>query len=515
MGLYTISYGGTTLDVDIVEPPKRSINADEPMTETWVFRCYSSSTDADGLNTKISALVTLLEQHDLALIITRNAQNVINLSTSSRTGYNVRATLRKIGDPTFDLTAGQQVEIAFTFNRPVIQTTTDIWGVSYANRKAVRVNLDFDSARRRVITISCIYMGSTVSGVETAKKAYDALHAAWAAAILADVTGGGNMQDRLLPSGAVGEYKLLSERVGDMNRFDAEVAVTTTYLELLENDDDSSSGTPKNNPILVDTHWSFMRRNGQKFGRSTLGYGPGNSDMPVQVRVTYQTNVPWSILDSAARWELPKAFHTYIRGIMVSRARTNLDLPSGTWKALSGEIVFEPTPTSRQIKATLDIIFVKGSTLTPGGGGAAPSLWIEFSETVDVTDDARNRYRKILDGEQDDYDVYTPGRMVTLIVTTTCLTYEAAAPEPPILGLPWRFDNRRRSLKTEFVDTTDTRSAGAVFTTQQPKSVFLTMYTTHYTLVNPSKQGGGRGAVLTPAPGEFSTDNPFNRDIQT
>ena len=511
MGLYSIQYGATTFTFDIVKPPQRTPDYSEAMSETWTFEGVLISSDGtiNTLNTEIAAILAALRLHDQTLIIQRNSQTV--LTTASNAGYNVRAHFQKSGQPDFDLGASQKFTVTFTFTLPMTQTSTDVWGSSYAGRKLVKVSMGFGPARRRIVRISCVYT-MTPGTPKTAKENYDADHATWCAAILADITGPGNMQDPQYSSAAAGQYDLVNEDLGDRNRIDAELSVVSTFQELMVDDDDQSSGTPKQNTFLTDTHWGFMRKHGNRFGRSIIGGGPKNNDMPVHVTADYSAFVSWSLLSSGSKLELHAAFSTYIRGILVSRARTAMDLATATWYAIAGPLTFHATPSDRQIRATMDIVFVKnsnGGVVTGPGAGASPALWLEYNEDFEVDQDNKNRYRKILDGGQDTYDVYSPGRMVTARITTTAMTYRTEAPPPATLGGGWNMDRSTKRVSSYWVDAQDTRSGANAWTTQQAEKVFLTVYTTTYTLVSAGdRETGHFGPQLVypkpVAPGKFS-----------
>lgn len=498
MGLYAITYGATTFSFDIVEPPRRRLSYDESMVENWTFTGVLISSDGsiNTLNTEIAAIIAALRLHDQTLVITRNTQNVI--TTASNAGYNVRASFSKLGLPNFDLGASQKFEITFAITLPMTQTSNDVWGSAYTARKAVRVTQGFGAQRRRIIRIACVYT-MTPGTPKTAKENYDTLHATWCAAILADVTGPGNMQDPQYAAGPVGQYDLVNEDLGDRNRVDAELSVVSTFQELLTDDDDVSSGSPKQNAYLTDTHWGFVRRHGGRFGRSTLVGGPGNNEMPVHVACEYSAAVSWT-QGGASKLGLHEAFSTYIRGILVARARTTMDLSASAWTAVSGPITFHATPSDRMIKASMDIVFVKGSAsavLTGPGSGSAATMWLEFNEEFEIDQDNKNRYRKILDGEQDTYDVYTPGRMVTARITTTSMTYRTEAPQPPILGAPWVMDRSSKRVSSQWADAQDTRSGANAWTTQQPEKVFMTTFTTTYTRVVKAGETGAFGPKLS------------------
>jgi hypothetical protein len=512
MGLYTVAYGATTFSFDIVKPPQRQLSYGEDMGETWSIEGVLISSDGtiNTLNTEIAVIIAAMRLHDQTLVIQRNSQTV--LTTASNAGYNVRGHFQKSGAPDFDLGASQKFTLTFSFTLPMTQTSSDVWSTSYQGRKLVKVSQGFGPQRRRIIRIGCVYTMTPGASPKTAKENYDANHATWCAAILADVTGPGNVQDPQYAGAAVGQYDLVNEDLGDRNRIDAEISVVSTFQELLTDDDDVSSGTPKQNAFLTDTKWGFMRKHGNRFGRSVISGGPKNNDMPVHVSAEYNAFVSWTQLDSGSRLDLHAAFSTYIRGILVSRARTTMDLSTSTWYAIAGPLTFHATPSDRSLRATMDIVFVKnsnGGVVTQSGAGASPALWLEFNEEFEVDQDNKNRYRKILDGGQDTYDVYSPGRMVTARITTTAMTYRTEAPPPPTLGGGWNMDRSTKRVSSYWVDAQDTRSGANAWTTAQAEKVFLTVYTTTYTLVS---AGDRDTAAFGPqliypkpqAPGKFS-----------
>lgn len=479
-GYYNLSYGAYTFTGLTILPPQREINASEQLTESWRFRKLIVATSMTALDTAIEAIRAALRQHDLTCVVARNGNTVV--TTASNAGYNTRCSVRKIGMSN-DLEVSQEIEVGVTFTLPMTQTTSDVWGISYAGRKAVSVKVGFSPARRRTIAISCVY---TQTAAATAKQNYDSTHGAWTAAILAKASAGGNMQDRLNSAATAGSYHVIYEDVPDMNRVDAEVRVTTVFQELLYDDDDSSSGAPKKNEALVDATWSFARAHGSRMGRGLLGYGPGPKDQPVKIRVNYSAHVSWAVLNSGNKWGLHEIFSTYIRGVMLSRARAQLDLAASAWIAIVGPLGFDPTPSSRTIAARMEITFIPtGATgvFTGPGAGGQPNLWLEYDEEINEDDNAMNQYRKELDGRQDNYDTYSPGRMVKLVVTQTALTYGAEASPPPRLSGPWKYDGRTKRIKSWWDDTEDTRASADNWSTEYRAKVYLVTYTTRYTLV--------------------------------
>lgn len=486
-GLYQVSYGAVNLLADSIAPPQRRRDANEGLTESWVFRTYLSNTTIDGLSTDVATLIAAITKHDMALSITRNSVAVV--SSTNKAVYNIRCSARKVAGK-LDLEAGQEIEVTVSYTIPMTQTDTDVWSQSYAGRKAVRVRIGFSAARRRVVSISCIYTPTT-SPARTAKENYDNLHATWTAAVLAKASGGGNVNDRL-NSGA-GTYDLLSEDVSDMNRIDAEVSVTSAFQEILEADSDSNT----DEAMLVDSVWGFRRKHGGKLGKSALSYGPGASNTPVTVVASYQGHVSNSVLtggpSSNARWMLHEVFASKIRNILTSRARTHMDLRDDEWDVMRGPVEFNATPSSRQLNATIELTFVRRSTGTYTGPGAnsSPALWVEFKETITTDIDMQNRYRKILDAGEDSYDVYTPGRLVKLTINQTCITYKAEAPEPPRLTGPWKLDRQTKQHGMDHVDIVDTRTwegSEGKFTATYSEEVHVTVFTSTYTLAIGSQQ---------------------------
>lgn len=498
-GYYNLQYGAYTFTGLTMQPPTRDIDASEQLIESWRFRKLISATTMQALDTAIDVIKEALRLHDQTVVITRNSNTV--LTTASNAGYNTRASVRKIGQQN-DLQVTQEIEVSISFTIPMTQTSSDVWAQSYAGRKAVSVRVGFSPARRRTITISCVYTMTPGVSAKTAKENYDSLHAAWTAAILAKATVGGNMQDRLNAGAAAGNYHVILDDVSDMNRIDAEIRATTVYQELLYDDDDSSSGTPKKNEALTDATWGFARIHGRRMGRSTWQYGPTPRDQPITVQARYSAHVSWAVLNSGNKWGLHEIFAQYIRDIMVSRTRTQLDLPANSWVVIVGEIGFDPTPSNRTISARLNLTFVRrGPTLTGPGSGGGAGLWLEFDEEISMEINANNQYRKILDEEEDHYDVYTPGRLVRLTVTQTALTFSAEAPEPPRLARPWVFDGLNKRSKRFNDDTQDVRAAND-FTATFQNQVFLTVYTTRYTLVV-GGTGGSGNKLTAPLGGEL------------
>lgn len=472
-----------------IAPPRRSIDASENLVETWVFRTVAIESSINDLNTAVAAIKAAAREHDKTLIITRNSQTVVNSSTSN-SAYNVRCAVRKVAADN-DLEASQELELTFTFNIPMLQTDTDVWSQSYAGRKLVRVGQGLSPARRRLISITCVY---TPTASATAKENFDSNHAAWCTAILAKTTGSGNMDDRL--SAGAGTYDLISEQFGDMNRIDAEIRVTSVFQEIFEADSDSNT----DEAALVDANWSFNRRHGSRFGRSLIAFGPTADSIPVTVVANYQASVSNTADQTggsggSSPWMLHEIFASKIRDILTSRARTQLDLHTAAWDVMRGPVQFNPTPSSRQLSANIELTFVrKNNQVITGPGSSTPGLWLEFDEEFNIELNAQNRYRKILDGGEDSYDKYTPGRLLTVSVTHTMLTFKAEGPEPPIFAAPWQMDRRSKRVKSWWVDVEDTRQwsgSDGEFTTQMQQKLYLTVYTTSYTLA----VGGGRTAA--------------------
>lgn len=495
--LYTVTYGGLTVgDGLTIRPPRRELNfMGENLSERWTFTILLVAATTTALHTLIATYEAGLRLNDQALTITRDGATIVN--TASRAGYNTRASFRKMAGEA-DLEVSQEIEVTFEYQLPVTQTSTDAYGASYLGRKAVSITTGFDKVRRRTITIACVYT-ETPSPSKSAKENFDSLHAAWVALIAAKASGQGNVSDPLI--GTAGTLELVDERVDGMNRLDREIRVVTVLREILYADDSSTDDL-----ALVETRWGFGRRWGNQIGRSTLGYGPSADKSVVNCTVSLQCGVRWDQLNgSAEKWKLAEAFHSKIRSLLITRVRDQLEMKAADWTAISGPLNLQPTPSDRMFSFTMDVTFVRGGTpsVVTGPDAGGPALWIDFSEEITVTEDGQNQYRKILDGGQDSYGRYSPGRRVTATVMTTMLTYFAEAPEPPILAAPWRFDRRRKSVKATWADMSgDTRTGtgnDGTFKAQFQGTIYQAIYVTDYTLVG--DDGGGHSVASKPQSG--------------
>lgn len=505
---YTFSYGSLTAGAGlIVRAPRRSLNfMGEALSENWSLTVLLVSDTMANLNILVETYAAGLRLHDQNLSITRDGVTIVN--TASRAGYNTRASVRKVGGPN-DLEVSQELEVTFDYQLPVTQTSTDAYSTSYLGRKAVSISTGFDNVRRRTVTIACVYT-ETPSPAKSAKENFDALHETWVLAIAAKASGQGNVSD---PNNAVaGTLELVDERVSDMNRLDREVRVVTVLREVLYNDASSAD-----DPVLVETRWSFSRRWGDRFGKSTLGYGPTAADAPIRGTASLQCGVRFDEVNgSAQRWKLAEAFSSKIRSLLLSRTRDQLELKEADYTAIVGPLNFQPSPSVRQLSVSVDITFVRGGGAVLTGPGADPALWIEFEEDITIVEDGQNQYRKILDGGQDTYGRWSPGRKVTASVQTTMLTYKAEAPEPPKLAPPWRFDRRRKSVKVHYAhmegDTRTGTGNDGTFRAAFMHVIYQTIYSTEYTLVvddgaGHSVAGPRSGAAFVP--GESSSNDSF------
>lgn len=497
--LYTFSYGSLTAgDGLIVRPPRRDLNfMGENLSERWTFNVLLVAASIAALKTLIETYSDNLRLHDQTFSITRNGTTIV--TTASRAGYNTRASMRKVGGNS-DLEVSQELEITVEYLLPVTQTSTDAYSTSYLGRKAVSISTGYDKVRRRTITIACVYT-ETPSPSRSAKENYDANHETWVAAIAAKASGQGNVSDPQ-NSSIAGTLELADERISNMNRLDREIGVVTVLREIVYNDTDSAA----DDPALVETRWGFGRRWGDRMGRSTLGYGPTQDQNVVRCTASLQCGVRFDEKNSSTQtWKLTEAFHEKLRSILLTRIRDQLEMKTSVWTAITGPLNINPTPSDRQLSVSVDVTFVRGAQATgpitgPDSGG--PTLWIEFEEEITIIEDAQNQYRKVLDGGQDTYGRYSPGRRVTATVMTTMLTYIDEAPEPPILAAPWRFDRRRKSVKSWWADmSADSRTGtgnDGTFRTQFASQIYQTIYVTDYSLV---VDDGAGASVAGPRPG--------------
>lgn len=206
----TIVYGATTIDGSSGihlhgDPPIRwAMRHDGGQLD---FTLVVTASSAANLITASNAVIDQFRTPRQDLLVKRGGSNELDLRPSTNSAFDTLPDAVKVGDP-FDTGRSQKIAVSIRFGLPANKA-------SLAGRRESNVSVEYDSSRRRTVSIDGVY--TAISG-SNALAIYSGAIDAWATSVLAALGG---------------TYKLVGPE--SLRYFETvkEISFARTYQELL------------------------------------------------------------------------------------------------------------------------------------------------------------------------------------------------------------------------------------------------------------------------------------------
>lgn len=369
----TVLGGSTNRDIDS-KVQKLQITKDYESFEIVALFVTSGHVSDAAFNTEITALEAAFKDIDQTITVAHNAETWYSFSPAANTGFNTRATIRKVGDDA-DTVRSRAYTITLTAELPADRS-------GRAGRRSSQVNIDLTPGK--VITVEITGVYTALSGNSSLDQ-YDASIAAYSAAVLT-----------VVKSSATFDLIEESKNHDDQNKV---ITFRQVYEELIF---DESQGT------LDD-----LQIKNQTLNVSRLTEAPGDSPAAfAQIRHLETLTVEYeSEIDQTVTKDIRSVWENTIRPYIVQVIQ---DTAEGGLIAIT-ELVPTFHYADNKITATGTAIAQAGSEL------------LEFNRTDELDDERGVVIRKVHTGNpRAAYEWQGPGAL-TLTTTWTGKTTQAVS----------------------------------------------------------------------------------------
>ncbi|RME87037.1 MAG: hypothetical protein D6785_02510, partial [Planctomycetota bacterium] len=237
-------------------------------------------------------------------------------------------------------------------------------------RREASWSITYGENRRPEINFQGVY---TAGGGNTAKQNYDANVGAWISSIFTAL------------SFTEANFELVNEQINADNDENATINFNRLYREIIFND----TSAELNNPAIKQATVSFARTWDTEAGLSNAG--------GVRVSVQYSCFVDKDDPTYGSYTALAGLWKNVIRPHLITQSKT---IWGGNLSVMESENT-TIDPTQRQIQSSLQI-------LVSGRGNL-----LSYTESIEITEEKQWQYRKILDGQDDTYTFWSPGRKIS------------------------------------------------------------------------------------------------------
>lgn len=377
----TVTYNGYTLPNVYGKFTYRENEVDVNFSCTFLIQKSTAST----LVTECLDAETKLTEKCKDLTLSFSGSNELSFSHSGNTGFSIHTHLNKI-----DAEISTETSRAYSFSANVQLPFTQS---GYNARREASFNVSYLPTRQRLVSFSLLY--TSTPGVEALAN-YTTYGKTWAGTILTALTG---------------NYELIDESFNEEQEQKI-INAKLTYKEILTNQ--SSSGV--NDTSLVDPQMTYGCSMEQQVGKGII---TGVRATPiVRLQISYSTKLDKDVVGT----DLNTAYKQRVRPYMIAQVFATLGANEYRGASSSNYIV---ESESKNIDTT---------NYTISGGmvllAFTASQIIAYSETINQVDNPNITFKKLWDGMDDTYNMYSMGKTRTMqrIVTIAQLNAEPAAP---------------------------------------------------------------------------------------
>lgn len=342
-------------------------------------------TTASTLVTECQSAEEKLTEKCKDMTLSFGGSSELTFSHSGNTGFSIHTHLTKLNN---ELCTETSRAYSFSANIQLPFTQT-----GYNARREASFNVNYLPTRQRLVNFSMLY---TSTPGFSALTNYTTYGKTWAGTILSAL--GGN-------------YELISESFNEEQEQKI-INASLTYKEILTNQ--SSSGI--NDTSLVDPQMSYGCSIEQQVGKGII---TGIRATPiVRLQINYRTALDKDIVGS----DLNTAYTQRVKPYMIAQVFATLGM-NAYRGASSGNYIVESESknidtTNYNISGNLVILAFSSTQI------------IAYSETINQVENPNITFKKLWDGMDDTYNMYSTGKTRTIqrIVTIAQLGFEPAPP---------------------------------------------------------------------------------------
>lgn len=310
----------------------------------------------------------------------------LSFSHSGNTGFSAHAHLNKLNNELCTETC-RAYNFFINIQLPFTQT-------GYDARREASFNVSYLPTRQRLVSFSMLYTSTPAASALTNYTTYGKT---WAGTILTALTG---------------NYELIDEGYGQEQEQKL-INVKLTYKEILTNQ--SSSGI--NDTSLVDPQMNYGCTIEQQVGKGIIT-GVRATPM-IRLQISYSTKLDKTIVGT----DLNTAYTQRVKPYMIAQVFSTLGMSA--YKAAGATYIVESESknidtTNYYIAGSLTILAVSAAQI------------IAYSEAINQVANPNIVFKKLWDGEDDTYNMWSMGKVRTIqrIVTIAQIGSEPAAPAP-------------------------------------------------------------------------------------
>lgn len=230
----TVTYAGLTFGgASARQITDYTIHEEEYERGYFEFEFVTSAATAAAFATEVIAVRNALRQPRQDLEVTQESQTLLSRKHSNNTGLNTTPTITKDGDPA-DTGRSRHFRARISYGLPADNVSTNF-------RRWSTVNVNYDAARVRTVTISGSYTANSTDGTTGSIAQYLAQIAAYATTVLSGIDGSATWEK-------IEEPQVTRDETDKVTDF------SVSYLEIIHN---QATGTTNDadlvNPTLVIT----------------------------------------------------------------------------------------------------------------------------------------------------------------------------------------------------------------------------------------------------------------------
>lgn len=347
-----------------------------------------TSSSESGLVSACASAEAALTEKNKDLLVSFGGTTELNFSHSGNTGFSSRPHFTKLGN---DLATG--TSRAYSFSAAIQLPFTQS---GYNCRREASFNVSYLPSRQKQVSFQMLYTCSPSS--TSALTNYTSYGKTWAASIL---------------TGIGGNFELISERLQEEQERKI-VNASLVYQEILTNQ--STSGI--DDTAIVNPQVSYSCSIEQQAGK---GITSGLTSNPlVRINITYSTTIDKTV----AGTDLNTVYHQRVRPYLIQNAYTVLGLNS--FHSAGSYYVVESESKSIDnynytISGSLTILALQNGTI------------FTLTETISISENPNIVYKKIWDGVDHTFSMYSTGKITTLQRMITITKFSSKPDLPKFL----------------------------------------------------------------------------------